>query len=293
MENQTSKQTVAIIGEGAYGSALGTIMTANGHTVRFFDQNPPETASRPAPSKPKYPPLTEVLQDATAVVLAIPSQFVPDFLANFPAEYKNLPFISAVKGILNPKVFAGFPQLSLLSGPAFAEELAEQKPTTLTATGQIAIDLLSTDWLQIELTYDLVGVLACGALKNCYAIGAGYLELQPGTDIFDQYIAKCLNELKHAIRLLGGDPKTADLACGIGDLKLTCGSNLSRNYQFGQALLNAAPGQRVRATATTEGLTTLLSLPENLKTLPVLHELILLARNDGNDLDIGNVKPIQ
>ena len=261
-----TKQTVAIIGEGAYGSALGTIMIANGHTVRFLDHNPP------APEPPKYPPLIEILQDATVVVLAIPSQFVPEFLANFPAEYKNLPFISAVKGILDPKVFDGFPQFSVLSGPAFAKELNQQKPTSLTATSQVVIDLLSTDRLNVELTNDVIGILACGALKNCYAVGAGLLELQPDTEALDKYIEKSLHELQEAIRLLGGEPKTADLACGIGDLKLTCGSpSLSRNYQFGRELThnpNSLP------TVTTEGVTTLLSLPSELSSLPILRGIL-------------------
>ncbi|MCL2002311.1 hypothetical protein FWG76_02810 [Candidatus Saccharibacteria bacterium] len=304
MESQTSTapQTIAIIGQGAYGSALGRVMSGKGHTVRFFDKNHP---GLPA----KYPPLADVLAGATVIILAIPSQFVPEFLPTIPAEFRNLPFISAVKGILDPAVFTGFPEYAILSGPAFDTDLDRKLPTTLTASDPIVANLLATDWLTIELTSDIIGVMACGALKNCYAIGAGFLELQPDTPTFDEYIAKTLNELKTAIQILGGHPETADLACGIGDLKLTCGSNKSRNYQFGQMLNNAelnqdslllnAPTNVLSPNSspkkdlqTTEGLTTLRTLPKDLKRLPILHELILLTRNESDTLNIGDINPI-
>lgn len=279
-----TKQTVTIIGEGAYGSALGRVITSNGHTVRFFDQDPAKQAIS------KYPPLGELLSGTTIVILAIPSQFAPKFLQFFPPEYKNLPFISVIKGILDPEVFADFPNFSVLSGPAFAEDLDHKKPVTLTATSQIISGLLTTDWLKIELTSDIVGIMACGTLKNCYAIGSGFLSLQPDTPQFDDYISKSLNEMKQAIQILGGDPNTANLACGISDLQLTCGSNISRNYQFGKALANNVSAN---PRATTEGLTALLSLPNNLAELPILHELISLTRKNVNDLSVGDVEHIQ
>jgi glycerol-3-phosphate dehydrogenase (NAD(P)+) len=269
-EQPAAPQTIAIIGEGAYGSALGRVITANGYTVRFFDKNPP------LPKPPKYPPLADVLNNTTAVILAIPSQFIPEFLRNFPAEYRHLPLISAVKGILNPAIFAGFPGYSILSGPAFAEEMNRQEPTILTATDRLAAKLLATDWLKIELTTDIIGVMACGALKNAYAIGSGFRNLRPNTPEFEQYIKDALAELKTAIQILGGDPATADLACGIGDLVLTCGSGKSRNYQFGRML---AKDRNYSPELTTEGLTTLQSLPKELFGLPLLHQLILLAGN--------------
>ncbi|MCL2038311.1 hypothetical protein FWG86_00135 [Candidatus Saccharibacteria bacterium] len=269
-------QIITIIGQGAYGSALGRVITSNGHTVKFFD------------SKHSDLTLDQALADSDAMIIAIPSPAVPDFLAQCPDTALSHPCISAVKGILDPLIFAQCPDIGALSGPAHAAEMNQNQPATLTATTPLARTLLETDWLHIELTDDLIGVMACGALKNCYAIGAGFLGLQPDTPDFDHYIQISLQELKSAIQILGGRPATADLACGIGDLLLTCGSDRSRNYQFGQSLrLAQAP-----TSQTTEGLNALLSLPESLAALPLLHQLVLLARHDSNTLDIRHIQPV-
>jgi glycerol-3-phosphate dehydrogenase (NAD(P)+) len=212
-----------------------------------------------------------VLEGADIIVLAIPSQFVPEFLRDFPQAFCHLPFISTTKGILDPAVFAMFHNYSALSGPGFAEEINQNKPTILTSTTPLAHDLLATDWLTIELTDDVRGVMACGALKNVYSIGAGIQNLHIDTLEFDAYIRVALLELKTAIQILGGNPATADLACGVGDLTLTCGSPLSRNFQFG---LSFAKSPDHLPAATTEGLSTLLTLPPELKELPLINAIL-------------------
>ncbi|MDR2336484.1 MAG: hypothetical protein LBE03_00040 [Candidatus Nomurabacteria bacterium] len=245
---------VAIIGRGVYGSALGEIIEKNQNTVRFFD-------------KVDGGAIETVLSDAEAVVLAIPSEFVSDFALNFPTRFRHLPFILATKGLLLPDIFESFGRFSALSGPAFAQELRQQKSTTLTATNQLSQKLLQTDWLEIELTDDIRGVMACGTLKNIYAIEAGFRNLRPNSQEFMEYVKTALSEMKKIIAELGGQAETADLACGIGDLILTCGSPKSRNYQFGMKL---AQNPSHLPTETTEGLTAIKSLPKDLLRLPLI-----------------------
>ncbi|MDR2063170.1 MAG: hypothetical protein LBQ02_00025 [Candidatus Nomurabacteria bacterium] len=255
---------ITVIGRGAYGAALGKIMEENGHVVRFFD-------------KVDGGIVDAVLDEAEAVVLAIPSEFVEGFLRDFPARFRELPLILATKGLLSPDMFSGFREFGVLSGPAFAVELNEHKPTTLTATSRLAQQLLQTAWLKIELTDDAKGVMACGTLKNIYAIEAGFRGLEPDTPAFAEYIQTALVEMKNIIQWLGGRAKTADLACGILDLVLTCGSTKSRNYQFGRQL---AKNPAHLPSVTTEGLTALQSLPKNLPKPPLLSDIFQKVVNN-------------
>jgi glycerol-3-phosphate dehydrogenase (NAD(P)+) len=247
----------AIIGHGVYGSALGKIMEGNQHAVAFFDKNDGQA-------------LDDVLSKAEVVVLAIPSEFARDFLADFPERFRGLPLILATKGLLTPEGFGDFTDFAVLSGPAFAVELNERKPTTLTATSELTRTLLQTDWLKIELTDDVKGVMACGTLKNIYAIEAGFRGLKPDEPAFETYITQALLEMKELIVGLGGRAETADLACGIGDLILTCGSLTSRNYQFGARL---ATDPHYLPKVTTEGLTALTALPRDIHKPPLLKEI--------------------
>ena len=232
---------ITILGAGAFGTALGSILEENKHELAFFDPYVfPKISLRTA------------LKSSAAVILAAPSAEVPKLLKKLP---KNLPLICASKGFLSTVPFQNFTDFSVLSGGAFASQLKAKAPTTLTATSAFAADLFTTKWLTIEQTTDTKGVLLCGALKNLYAIYSGY-HAEEDHQTYEQFINAAVKELASILAENGGMASTAELSCGRQDLSITCSSTESRNYSFG-ASLRARKNARINrpiVAATTEGL---------------------------------------
>jgi glycerol-3-phosphate dehydrogenase (NAD(P)+) len=255
---------ITIIGAGAYGTAIGNILTANQHKVTYFD-----------PLKTNIT-LAEATTDTEVIFIAIPRKTLSEFISFYPQHLKLIPTIITTKGLFDLNIFSDFTYLAALSGPAFAAELNNKKPTTLTATSELAKELLENDWLSIEVTTDLDGLFVCGALKNVYAIGSGLLSLEGNDSALLMYIEKAREELKELVSQFGGDPSTVDLACGIGDLALTCSSSQSRNYQFGVVL---AQDPNHIPTQTTEGLATIQTLPAELNLPPIISTIVDIVIN--------------
>lgn len=246
---------VAVLGAGAYGMALGGILTSKGYATECYD--PKLQGSR----------LSDVLDKAEYMVLSVPSFVAPSLLGDLP---KDMPLVVATKGILTDKLFNDFDDWMVMSGPGFAKDIEQGKNTLLTATDKRIIELFGTDYLKFDETTDRLGVLMCGALKNVYAIMAGMLRLQKNTSSWQEYIVAVVKEMREILALNGANPATVELACGVGDLELTCDLP-SRNYEFGVMIsenTNASPEK------TVEGLTTLgrirqgeIKLPESAKIM--------------------------
>lgn len=223
-----SGKKFTILGAGAFGTALGQLLSENGHDVTFYD---PKLGSD----------LTECIKDAEVLVLAAPSAAVPSLLPELPHD---LPLVIATKGLLSDKIFADFTDYMVLSGPGFAADIMAQRPTLLTATDNRVAEWFGRPYLQLDFTSDRLGVLLCGALKNVYAILAGLLNLTPGTPAHEQFLTEVGGEMQALLSANGAEAATVNLACGHGDLRLTCAMP-SRNYEFGQIL-------RVNSSATPE-----------------------------------------
>lgn len=211
---------IAILGAGAFGTALGGILTDKGCSVEYYD-------SRILREK-----LSDVVKGAEYILLCVPSKVAPYLLPHLP---ENKPLIVATKGILSDKIFAYFDDYMVLSGPGFANDIKAAKQIRLTATDKRIEELFTTGYLNFDMTDDKRGVLMCGALKNVYAILAGMLDLQPGSAAHEKYLAEVADEMRSLLAANGADAKTVDLECGVGDLRLTCAMP-SRNYEFGQIL---------------------------------------------------------
>lgn len=211
---------IAILGAGAYGTALGGVLADNGCDIDYYD------------SRLERERLSDVVAEAKYILLCVPSGAAPHVLPYLP---KSIPLIVATKGILSAKYFAEFRDWMVLSGPGYADDIKAAKETHLTATDVRIVELFAADYLDFDQTDDKNGVLMCGALKNVYAIKAGILNLKPGTKAHEEYLKKAASEMKKLLEVNGANPETVDLNCGVGDLRITC-YYPSRNYEFGQIL---------------------------------------------------------
>lgn len=257
---------IAILGAGAFGTALGEILASKGCDLDYYD------------SKLEREKLSEVLAPVKYMVLSVPSKAAPYLLPYLP---KDKPLIVATKGFLDDHNFKDFKDYMVLSGPGFASDIKAHKETHLTTTDQRVVDLFTTDYLTFDFTTDKKGVLMCGALKNIYALYAGYLNLKPGSSKHEQYLTEVAGEMKALLSANGAEPDTVDCECGKGDLRLTC-DYPSRNYEFGQILMKDPKAQPEK---TVEGLTALskvkraeIKVPE---TAVILEELIKTSEEWG------------
>lgn len=240
---------ITILGAGVFGNALGAVLVDNGHEVRYYDPIVhPEVG------------LEEVVGWAEVLIFAAPSRVAKELLEQIAD--KDKPLISVSKGFWSLAAFEDFVNFSVVSGGSFAKTLAEKSPVILTASSDLAKNLLQTDWLKIERSNDQLGIVLCGTLKNIYAIGAGERALKANTADFRAYIADCLTEMKYILAANECDPQTAELSCGKLDLIITCGSKESRNYQLGRKLKQRNHLELADIKETTEGLNAILQLQD-------------------------------
>lgn len=254
---------IAILGAGAYGKALAKILTDNQHEITFYD---------PA----LYPDvnLEAAAYQADAVVITIPSMYLADFITDYPHHLKKVPTILASKGMMSIDMFSDFAQFSVISGPGFAEEIIEGKPTTLTASNPFAMGIFRNAQVTVELCDDLAGIVMCGALKNIYAIGAGFYS--NSENMSATFMQHAHAEMQRYLEDHGAKAATAELACGLGDLILTCTNDTSRNYRCGVRLREGKTITEITAELKTiEGLSALLSADtEPYKLLREIRELV-------------------
>lgn len=229
---------IAILGAGAFGTALGGILAEKAFDIDYYD------------TRIERERLSDVIDGSDFILVAVPSKSIPYVLPYLP---KNIPLIIATKGILSSQTFKDFRDYMVLSGPGFADDIKAGKDTKLTASDKRVVELFTTDYLTFDYSDDYNGVLMCGALKNVYAIEAGLRNLERETKPWNQFIDDVCKEMKLILKANDANPKTVDLVCGIGDLKLTCGYP-SRNYEFGD---KKRQNSNYQPEKTVEGLSAL------------------------------------
>lgn len=261
---------IAVLGAGVFGKALGDVLEEKGHNVDYYD-----------PIKFPEKTLSDVLKFSKIILLAVPAENVKELLDSFPAFVFRKPLIVATKGLLSLEYFDKFEEVELLSGAAFASQLEAREDVNLTATGEVAAELFKTNSIKIDRTEDELGVLFCGSLKNLFAVEAGFRKLEVDTIEFEQFIFKAMEELESFLELNGVRRETAKLSCGEGDLRLTCGSEESRNYRFGVSLRGRYSGN---PNETTEAIFTVSELERVGLEIPrkaeILKDVVRKIRND-------------
>ncbi len=257
-------QNIAVIGGGAWGTALAEVFAQNGRTVMLYarDAGLADILNKTRENKTYLPGVKlspslhatadmADLQTADIFLLATPAQFLRGTLKNLaPHMSKNIPLINAAKGIemetgklLSEVAAEEAPAhpYAALSGPSFAAEVARGLPTALTLAtsacigdAQIWAKTLSGKAFRPYLSHDPVGVDIAGAVKNVIAIAAGIVEgKQLGLNARAAVMTRGMAEIKRLGLKKGAQADTFLGLAGIGDLCLTCNSMTSRNFSLG------------------------------------------------------------
>lgn len=257
----------AVIGGGAWGTALAHVLARNGHDVRLWARerdvvdaiNREHVNHRFLAGHALHLALVatsdmrDALVGAEVVTLVPPSQMLR---AVVRAGAAHLPFdatvVVASKGIerdtlalmhrVTEDELAGRAVVAL-SGPSFAAEVAEDQPTAIVAASgdaaaaQRVQQAFSAGRFRVYTQEDVVGVELGGALKNVMAVATGIAEgLGLGYNSRAALITRGLAEMRRLGVALGAQPTTFAGLTGMGDLVLTCTGALSRNRAVGVAI---------------------------------------------------------
>jgi len=292
---------IAILGAGAWGTAIGINLAAR-HEVRLWARDPALVAALRADGANrrylpgfKLPPalvpvadLARALDGAELILAAVTTGGLRATLRAVRSAGRAAPLVWLCKGFesgqaqLPHQVCAeewpdSVPRAAL-SGPSFAEEVAQGLPAALALAStdggfaRAAARDLHGPTLRIYPSEDVVGVAAAGAIKNVMAIAAGVSDgLGLGLSARAALITRGLAEMTRLGVALGGRSETFMGLAGVGDLLLTCTGDLSRNRRVGLALARGAALAEVLAGLghTAEGVHTARAVAELAQVLKV------------------------
>lgn len=257
----------AVVGGGAWGTALADVLARNAHDVTLWALEEDVVASVNASHEnPRFLPgvplasglrathvLGDALHNAALVCVATPSQHVRSVLRAARTTLAPAAVVCiASKGIerdtlllMSDVASAEAPDhpVVALSGPSFAAEVANRQPTAIVAASSdpaaadAVQDAFSNQHLRIYTHDDVTGVELGGALKNVMAVAAGIVEgVGLGFNSRAALITRGLAEMTRLGSALGAQPATFAGLAGLGDLVLTCTGTLSRNRAVGIAV---------------------------------------------------------
>jgi glycerol-3-phosphate dehydrogenase (NAD(P)+) len=302
-------ESVAVIGAGAWGTALALLLADKGTrvTLWMYEKDLAEEAENIRENRvylPGYPlprnitvtsSLEAAAKDRRFILSVVPSHTVRSVSKQFaPLLAANAIIVNASKGIetetlkpiadvLKDTLPSAFhDRLCFLSGPSFAKEVAKKMPTAVALAsydpevGKQVQRLLSSLYFRVYTNSDVIGVELGGSVKNVIAIAAGVLEgLGFGHNTMAALITRGLAEMSRLGEAMGANPATFSGLAGMGDLVLTCTGDLSRNRTLGVRL-----GKGERFEDIMKGLST---VAEGVKTAKATREL---ARKHGVEMPV-------
>ena len=272
---------VAVIGAGAWGTALAIQAARAGCAVDLWARRPERFAGRMSPrlpgvALPEGVSLTGALpRQADAILIAVPVQHLRGTLQGFKPQ---APLLACCKGVeqrslrlpleILAELAPGLPA-AVLAGPNFAHEIAAGLPAAAVVAATDAalrahlVGLLATTAFRLYGNDDPVGAQLGGAAKNVIAIAAGALfGAGLGENARAALITRGLAELSRLVVAQGGRAETMAGLSGLGDLVLTCTGVGSRNFAYGVGLGRGLPVDTGEAAPVVEGIATARALVE-------------------------------
>ena len=294
---------IAVIGAGAWGSALALTCARAGRKVTLWEQDAANADQLAKTRESKFLPGVRIVDSiaiagdlaeaagADAVLLVVPAQAVRAVVTSLaPLLAARTPIIVCAKGIergtrkfMSEVIAACAPNVvpAILSGPSFAADVARGLPTAVTLAasdgtlaGELAQAIGSASFRPYHST-DVRGVEIGGAAKNVLAIAAGVVTGRGlGASAQAALTTRGFAELVRFGRAYGAKPETIMGLSGLGDLLLTCSSPQSRNFSFGTNLGRGQKPDEIHG-----------GLAEGVFTAPVLLEM---ARERTVDMPISS-----
>jgi len=289
-----STSTIAVLGDGAWGTATATLLANNGHRVSLwcYDADVARLIAQTRRNERYLPGFT--LDDAIVpttnireavcgvqwVFEAIPVKFLRTVLSTARDCYEpQQTWVVLSKGIeqdtlLLPSdiiddVFGCNVSKAVMSGPSYAHDLACKQITAVTIaasdceTANALQALLANDYFRPYVTLDMIGAQAGGALKNVITLGVGMLDGAGYTDNAKAFLlTRGFDEMVRLAVALGGTRETLYGLSGIGDLVLTATGKLSRNAAVGKRLGAGEPLDAIvqHIGSTPEGINTIIAV---------------------------------
>lgn len=314
---------IAVIGTGAYGLAIAlTLLKKNKHITMwveskeradFLNANKNNSGILPNVIIPESIEFTDdyeyVIKNTKVIFIAVAAKFIDPVTKNLSKyNLKNKHFCILSKGIEQNScefvtdVFKRnikTKNISVISGPSFAIDVANEQPIGLSIasknkeTIRVIKRVLASDTVKLRETTDVIGVELCGSIKNVIAIAAGILEGLGYTESTRSFlITESLHDIKSLIYGLGGNKKTILSYAGVGDLLLTATSTKSRNYSYGILIgqKKFIEAENFEKNNTVEGFYTLKSIYTLIKrkkiSMPVINLIyqIIINKKDPDTL---------
>lgn len=271
---------IGIIGYGVFGKAIETLIQENNNPVQVVD-------------------IGEVFSETQDVIfLTVPVQHMREALEQRKVSITDKTIVvNCSKGIelatgkLPQQIVfevCGKVSYGCISGPSFSHEIMSHKHTVVNvasedeSVSETISSLLHTEYFVLESVGTVLELELAGAMKNIYAIAAGYIAGKgSGRNLHAHLQVVALREYVQLVTVLGG--KTEVIKPGVvGDLILTTGSEESRNYQYGKALAQGHDTKELMAEGATSAEAIQALCDEHTCSLPLCSAVLaLIQQKDG------------
>ena len=280
---------IGILGAGAYGIALASVINKNHGEVEVWTPIANEyneliqtrivkkLNNYELPNSIKISNnLKQVCQNKELIVIAVPAKFLSEVARQIKPYIQNQHICIATKGMENNTCRFGHEiirheintdKIGAISGPTFAIDMINNVTVGLALgtknneTSNIIKKAFCNDFLKLRTTKDITGVEFCGSIKNVIALAAGMIDgMKLPESTKAMFITESLHDVSELLEIFGGNKKTIMSFAGFGDLLLTCTSPKSRNFVFGRLIGEKASLEEIknyRENTTIEGLYTL------------------------------------
>lgn len=290
---------VAVIGGGSFGTALTKIFSDTlGHCSWWMHNNDSAMHVMRYHHNPRYlsavgfkpesisvfTDITSCVAEADIVVLAVPSAFVKDVLAELdPTVLQTKIVATAIKGIIPDEnmivgrylnEILGVPeeQIVVITGPCHAEEIALERLSYLTVAARdkslakSVAQCMESHYMKCTLSEDLYGTEYAAVLKNIYAIAAGmYHGLGYGDNFQAVLMSNATREMKRFMKAVSDTKVNINKSAYLGDLLVTGYSQFSRNRMLGNMLGKGYTVKSAKAEMTM--------VAEGYYAVPLVHKL--------------------
>jgi glycerol-3-phosphate dehydrogenase (NAD(P)+) len=260
---------VAIIGSGSWATALAKLVLNNLPEINWFVRSE-ETIDyfRKFRHNPKYisdiefdvsrihffNSISEAIESSDIILFAIPAPFLKDSFVEFKGSFDNKTVVSAIKGIVpvvnltvaeffNKTYQVPFKNISIISGPCHAEEIALERLSYLTIASspaeksKVLAGLISCHHVKVKSSDDIYGTEYAAVLKNIIAIAAGICHgLGYGDNFQAVLVSNAMMEIKRFLAKTYKSKRKLLSSPYLGDLMVTAYSQFSRNRTFGMMI---------------------------------------------------------